>query len=229
MKKNFTLIELLVVIAIIAILASMMLPALNKAREKAKSIKCLSNSKQITQSFFGWSNDNDGYVPPITWQSRMSNYGIQWVSNSGPKIGGVLNCPDDLSSYWKGTTSRNDVARYTGYAINFALVWPWGGPGGKGDGVSPWGTDNVYWNVHGNTKMTSVKKPSGYVYVMDSVGYSKANPADSFFYQNFRHRNGREVNVGWMDGHSSVGPNDITVKYNTGAPDWHSYYKYFYP
>jgi len=62
-KRNFTLIELLVVIAIIAILAAMLLPALAKAREKAREISCTSNLKQVILSLTMYADDFGGKIP----------------------------------------------------------------------------------------------------------------------------------------------------------------------
>jgi prepilin-type N-terminal cleavage/methylation domain-containing protein/prepilin-type processing-associated H-X9-DG protein len=75
-RRGFTLIELLVVIAIIAILASMLLPALARAKGKAEAIKCMSNTKQVMVGWLLYVSDNNDFIP-----TKIVANGVDWISD----------------------------------------------------------------------------------------------------------------------------------------------------
>jgi prepilin-type processing-associated H-X9-DG protein/prepilin-type N-terminal cleavage/methylation domain-containing protein len=161
-SNKFTLIELLVVIAIIAILASMLLPALNKARDKAKTIKCTSNLKQIMMGVIFYTNDYREYYPVFNADPTNQNALTKlWWTN---KIAEYLPVKK-----WKNENAGNidytPSSAWTCPAVNVLEVGGSGGYGANSDGPI------AYLTGRGYNKGTFMKRPNDMIILGDAMWY----------------------------------------------------------
>ncbi len=184
--RKFTLIELLIVIAIIAILAAMLLPALNKARERGKTVTCMNQMRQTGQYFMFYTNDNNGcmFTSLVTGPGYSYAWAQWWsLKVESPKytkaIEKLLQCP-----------SRNQAIVFNIYGAGYDY--------GISSSILQFNSSNgwVWPRIHKILK-TSGK---GYYFDVDKGNYSASDNDTANVGPRFTHAGG-SCNVMFVDGH----------------------------